>query len=184
MGHRRFLKENHPWHRNKGLFYGNVETRPSPRALSGSQILSQLEGFVNKFGKTQKKSKEKDCPWEKNYNFFELKYWNTNTLHHNHDVMHIGKKYVAMCLELYLTFLERPRIISMRVLIYKTWVLGKSFPQSNRKTVGMCCYLRLSFQCHLKRDIFCDVIEGANFPDGSASNISRLVYPKERNFRL
>ena len=80
MGHRRFLKENHPWHHNKRLCYGNVETRPSPCALSGSQILSQLEGFVNKFRKTQKKSKEKDCSWKKNYNFFELKYWKTNYL--------------------------------------------------------------------------------------------------------
>ncbi|XP_021770707.1 uncharacterized protein LOC110734887 [Chenopodium quinoa] len=90
MGHRSSLKENHPWRRNKRAFDGNVETRPPPTRLSGFDVLKDLEGFKNKFGKTQKKGRKK-FPWKKKSIFFELPYWETNTLRQNLDVMHIEK---------------------------------------------------------------------------------------------
>ena len=39
MVHRRHLRENHPWRRNKSSFNGEEEKRPSPKNLSGFDLL-------------------------------------------------------------------------------------------------------------------------------------------------
>lgn len=42
MGHRRYLRKNHPWRKNKELFNNEFELRPPPRELSGDDILHQV----------------------------------------------------------------------------------------------------------------------------------------------
>lgn len=42
LGHRRWLRKNHPWLKQKELFNNEVKRRNSPRQLAGDDILSQL----------------------------------------------------------------------------------------------------------------------------------------------
>ncbi|XP_020270916.1 uncharacterized protein LOC109846101 [Asparagus officinalis] len=91
MGHRRFLSDNHPWRLNRRNFNGHVELGKKPESLSGIEIMEELRGFVNDFGKKQKKKLEKGCPWKKRSIFFDLPYWEQNTCRHLLDLMHIEK---------------------------------------------------------------------------------------------
>ncbi|XP_076937830.1 uncharacterized protein LOC143605699 [Bidens hawaiensis] len=91
MDHRRFLDAQHPWRRNKNALNGKTETRLSPKPLSGVEAMSDLSGFNNLFGKTQKKKNDSTCPWKKRSIFFDLPYWQFNKCRHNLDVMHIEK---------------------------------------------------------------------------------------------
>ncbi|XP_010275092.1 PREDICTED: uncharacterized protein LOC104610255 [Nelumbo nucifera] len=51
MGHRRFLEHDHKFRTDKRSFNGKNDFRTAPPTLHGSDVLSQLEGFVNTFGK-------------------------------------------------------------------------------------------------------------------------------------
>ena len=94
MGHRRFLKRNHPWRLDAESFNGEKEERPTPTTLSGSEVLRQLSNVENDFGKAKQKKKAKeldDTRWKKRFVFSELPYWKHNKCRHNFDVMHIEK---------------------------------------------------------------------------------------------
>nr|XP_016485194.1 PREDICTED: uncharacterized protein LOC107805637 [Nicotiana tabacum] len=45
MGTRRFLSPNHKWRGNKRDFNGEVERRPTPKIISGDDILNQLDSL-------------------------------------------------------------------------------------------------------------------------------------------
>ena len=47
MGHRRFLRRDHPWRLDAESFYGGKEERPTPTSLSGSEVLRQLSNVEN-----------------------------------------------------------------------------------------------------------------------------------------
>jgi hypothetical protein len=46
MGHRRYLRKNHPWRKNRELFNNEFELRPPPRELSGDDILRQVNRLI------------------------------------------------------------------------------------------------------------------------------------------
>ncbi|XP_021758767.1 uncharacterized protein LOC110723717 [Chenopodium quinoa] len=180
MGHRSSLKENHPWRRNKRAFDGNVETRPPPTRLSGCDVLEDLEGFENKFGKTQKKGR-KNFPWKKKSIFFELPYWETNTLRHNLDVMHIEKN---ICDSVLGTLLDIPGKtkdhVAARFDLQDMGIRNELHPKRTNNR-GKRLYSKACFSLSSnEKDLFCSVIKGAKFPDGCASNISRCVQSNER----
>lgn len=180
MGHRRFLKLSHPWRRNKSAFDGTVETRPPPSTLSGYDILEELQGFENKFGKTQKKGKKK-FPWKKISIFFDLPYWKTNTLRHNLDVMHIEKN---ICDNVLGTLLDIPGktkdSIGARFDLQDMGIRKELHPKRTednaKRSYSTACFSMSSQE----KDLFCNVIKRAKFPDGCASNISRSVQSNER----
>jgi hypothetical protein len=75
-----------------------------------------------KLGKHPNNNKRKrdanDGPcWKKRSCLWDLLYWTDLKLHHNLDVMHIGKKYVSTSLVHFLVFQESPRIVLMLGLI-------------------------------------------------------------------
>lgn len=98
MGHRRYLRKNHPWRKNRELFNNEFELRPPPRELSGDDILRQVNRLIPyKPGKhddnPDKKRKRVDFElnWTKKSIFFEMEYWSKLKIRHNLDVMHIEK---------------------------------------------------------------------------------------------
>lgn len=72
MGHRRFLPHSHIFRGKKNWFDGSVEEDPSPRIITGTKILQELEGIESHWGKGDKKRKKssEDQRWKKKINFF------------------------------------------------------------------------------------------------------------------
>ncbi|XP_021734985.1 uncharacterized protein LOC110701677 [Chenopodium quinoa] len=181
MGHRRSLKENHHWRRNKRAFDGNVETRPPPPTrFSGSEVLKDLEGFENKFGKTQKKGRKK-FPWKKKSIFFELPYWETNTLRHNLNVMHIEKNICDSVLGNLLDIPGKTKDhVASRFDLQDMGIRNELHPKRTNNR-GKRLYSKACFSLSSsEKALFCSVMKGAKFPDGCASNISRCVQSNER----
>jgi len=90
------LSEEHPFRYDTVGFDGNVEHVCAPEPLSGSVVLAKLEGTTFTYGKGETQlmdADEKDDQqiWKKRSMFFDLPYWEFNTLRHNLDVMHIEK---------------------------------------------------------------------------------------------
>ena len=54
IGHRRFLEAYHKWRVNKTSFNKSVDRRPPPVLLTGHDILDELSGVENVFGKDAK----------------------------------------------------------------------------------------------------------------------------------
>ena len=99
MGHRRFLRADHPLRYDTRTF-GDIERGTAPVPLSGRQILELTENMQTKFGKdpiTKKprtKKRKKGDPliiWKRKSIWFKLPYWKDLKMHHNFDIMHIEK---------------------------------------------------------------------------------------------
>ena len=59
MGYRRFLEADYKWRVNKTSFNKSVERRPPPVSLTGHDILDELSGVKNVFGRDVKGNRKK-----------------------------------------------------------------------------------------------------------------------------
>ena len=119
MGHRRFLRRNHPYRRDARSFDGTVEEGEAPGRMSGSEVLQELDGLSVEFGKgdpiggkkRKRRSKEDDTHfnWRKKSIFFDLPYWETNLLRHCLDVMHIEKNVCELLLATILNIKDKTK---------------------------------------------------------------------------
>jgi len=69
IGHRRFLKHNHPYRRLKKVFNGTREDKIAHPPLTGEEVYNQVCNVNVTFEKTQKKSIVKNI-WKKKFIFF------------------------------------------------------------------------------------------------------------------
>jgi len=53
MGHQRWLAEDYPFRYDKDGFDGNMEFSNTLTSIAGSQVLTELEGTVFTYGKSQ-----------------------------------------------------------------------------------------------------------------------------------
>ena len=90
IGHRRFLKHNHPYRRLKKAFNGCQEYKVAPKALTGEEVYHRVRNISVSFGKQQKKVTNKNI-WKKRSVFFDLPYWSSLDVRHCIDVMHVEK---------------------------------------------------------------------------------------------
>ncbi|XP_022883480.1 uncharacterized protein LOC111400296 [Olea europaea var. sylvestris] len=69
MGHRRFLAYNQPYQLKEAWFDGNKEHRPSPKILTGQEVMCSIKIVSNNWGKIGKKRRMKksysNWPWKK-----------------------------------------------------------------------------------------------------------------------
>ena len=93
------LPPNHPFRRDrKNFIKGRVENDPPPPRLTGEQLLDIVSLIPDiKWGKT---GKLKQIPgygvthhWQKKSIFWSLPYWKDNLLQHNLDMMHLEKNF-------------------------------------------------------------------------------------------
>jgi len=178
--HRRFLPHNHKYRKNrKDLFVGRVEKDVAPPHLSGEELFDVVSEYGDiVFGLQSGKQKfsgfDLTHNWVKQSMFWELPHWKTNLLRHNHDVMHIEKNVFEN--------------------IFNTIIDVKGKTKDNIKA-----RLDITLFCNRKNmELVCDgsqvakpiasfVLEkntqllvykwlkSLGFPDGHASNISRMV---------
>nr|XP_009623896.1 uncharacterized protein LOC104115034 isoform X1 [Nicotiana tomentosiformis]XP_018632796.1 uncharacterized protein LOC104115034 isoform X1 [Nicotiana tomentosiformis]XP_018632797.1 uncharacterized protein LOC104115034 isoform X1 [Nicotiana tomentosiformis] len=184
MGARRFLSPNHKWRGNKRDFNGEVERRPTPKILSGDDILNQLDSLEDiKFGKTQKRKRQEKSKgihnWRKKSIFFKLPYWKNNLIRHNIDVMHIEK---IVCDNIIGTLLDmegktKDNLNARRDL--KEMVIRKDLHPTQRDGkwyYPASCYTLSPY----KKSKVCKFLKTIKVPDGYSSNLSRCVKLEDR----
>ena len=93
MGHRRWLKQSDAWRKRPDLFDGKTEPRDPPIKRTGKEIHTLLRNWKEcpKPGKKQKATAPLLKIWKAKSVFFELPYFETLTVPHCLDVMHITK---------------------------------------------------------------------------------------------
>ncbi|XP_027922635.1 uncharacterized protein LOC114180521 [Vigna unguiculata] len=90
IGHRKFLRRNHPYRRLKKAFHGYQEDKISPPPLNEEEVYERVCQVNVTFGKILKKPIMKNI-WKKNSIFFQLPYWAKLDVKHCIDVMHVEK---------------------------------------------------------------------------------------------
>jgi len=178
--HRRFLPLHHKYRKNrKDFFVGRVEKDVASPRLSGEELYDVVSEYGDiVFGLQSGKQKFPGFGlthnWVKRSIFFELPYWKTNLLLHNLDVMHIEKN---MCENIFNTVMDvkgktkdniKARLDialycnrkNMELVYDESWVTKPRASFVLEKNSQLLVYKWL---------------KSLRFPDGHASNISRLV---------
>ncbi|XP_062080718.1 uncharacterized protein LOC133785506 [Humulus lupulus] len=162
-GHRKFLKEDHPFRSKRSWFDGEVEHGNPPRIMNGTTIAEHLKDFVNAWGKsTSKKRKQNDSKemWKKRSIFFQLPYWKKNVCESICntllDVAGKSKDGLKACLDL--------QHMGIRSALH---------PQEK----GTRTYLPAALHTlsKLEKELFCKRLFSLKVPDGYSSNIRNCV---------
>nr|KYP46553.1 hypothetical protein KK1_031844 [Cajanus cajan] len=188
MGHRRFLNQRHKFRLVRSRFKGNVENRNPPLAITGMDVLQQVENLNVVFGKQpeeevrgkrkqgERHTKVTTMQWRKKSIFFELPYWVNNLLHHNLDVMHIEKN---VCDNVIFTLLndstKSKDNLSARKDLQEWGIRPDLWPEQNGKYLPAIYTLTKE-----NKDIFLRTLKNITVPDGYSSNISRCIDLNQR----
>ena len=90
IGHRKFLKRNHPYRRLKKAFNGCPEDGIALPPLTGDEVYNRVSHAEVTYRKIVNHSGVKNI-WKKKSIFFELPYWSELDVRHCIDVMHVEK---------------------------------------------------------------------------------------------
>lgn len=152
-------------------------------------MLAELAGLNVQFGKgdpigakrKKHRSKADDTHfnWRKKSIFFDLPYWETNSLRHCLDVMHIEKNVCELLLATILNIKDKTKDDLNSRLDLKEWDIRKSL---HPELIGTGKW-RLPHACYVmnasERSTFLHVLENIKVPDGYSSNISKHVNSKD-----
>nr|XP_016486620.1 PREDICTED: uncharacterized protein LOC107806861 [Nicotiana tabacum] len=193
IGHHRFLGRNHKFRMMRHRFDGNVEERTPPKKLSGSDILQQVKDINVIFGRqaelndkrkiNRKKSVGEGVTqqWRKKSIFFDLPYWEFNSLRHNLDVMHIEKNVFDNIIYSLLNDKEKSKDhVKARRDLQDMGIRSDLWPDENDE------YRLGAFTIPKEKKLaFLKTLKNISVPDGYSSNISRCIYlDKKRIFGL
>ncbi|OIT26536.1 hypothetical protein A4A49_41017 [Nicotiana attenuata] len=193
MGHRRFLERGHRFRLQRVRFNGKIEQREPPIALSGSDILKQVEGINVNFGKApvlndkgkrarrQTVNEDRSRQWRKRSIFFDLPYWETNLLRHNLDLMHIEKNVCENVIYTLLNDSEKSKDnIKARKDLREMGIRKELWADENGSYRPSLFTILNTKKGGFKKDIFLRTLKNVKMPDGYASNISRCIDLKQR----
>ncbi|KAL9357242.1 hypothetical protein Peur_050495 [Populus x canadensis] len=182
--HRRFLPHNHRYRKNrKDFFVGRVENDVAPPRLSGEELFDVVSEYGEiVFGLQSGKQKFPGFGlthnWVKRSIFWEIPYWKTNLLRHNLDVMHIEKNVFE---NIFNTVMDVKGKTKDNIKARLDVALF-----CNRKNMELVCdgsrvaKPRASFVLDKNAQLLVyKWLKSLRFPDGHASNISRLVNTEE-----
>nr|XP_009776780.1 PREDICTED: uncharacterized protein LOC104226462 [Nicotiana sylvestris] len=184
IGHRRFLGRNHKFRMMRHRFDGNVKERTPPKKLSGSDILQQVKDINVIFGRQaelndkRKRNRKKSVgegvtqQWRKKSIFFDLPYWEFNSLRHNLDVMHIEKNVFDNIIYSLLNDIEKSKDhVKARRDLQDMGIRSDLWPDKNDE-----CRLGAFTIPKEKKLAFLKTLKNISVPDGYSSNISRCIY--------
>jgi hypothetical protein len=180
--HRQFLRQNHPYRRNKIAFTkGRVETSIPPRRLSGQEMWERVQNLPS-----VEESKEHKPPgygvkhhWTKRSIFWELPYWKTHLLPHNLDVMHIERNVFLNILFTVMDTKGKTKDTNKSRGDLEIHCMRKGLelqPGRNGNFVKPKAQYTLTKQ---QRTAVCEWVKNLKLPDGYVSNLSRCVDLKE-----
>jgi hypothetical protein len=182
--HRYLLPPNHRYRKNKNDFFvGRVEKDVAPPRLSGEELFDVVSEYGDiMFGLQSGKQKFPDFGlthnWVKRSIFWELPYWKTNLLRHNLDVMHMENNVFE---NIFNTVMDVKGKTKHNIKSRLDVVLF-----CNCKNMELVCdgsrvaKPRASFVLEKNAQLLVyKWLKSLCFPDGHASNISRLVNTEE-----
>ncbi|KAM0873062.1 hypothetical protein ACQ4PT_038316 [Festuca glaucescens] len=189
MDHRRILVRNHRFRTiDKAFFDGNVESRTAPEPLTGEEVDALTRNMETVFGKdptgkqTIRKRKRGDPPqiFKRRSIWFRLPYWKDLLQPHNIDAMHIEKN---VCDNIVNTLLGINGKTKDNTNSRRDLELFNIRTDLHPVPVGKDTFdlppASYSMSPELKR-LFCQVLKGAMFPHGYASDIRKNVHVKEK----
>ena len=173
IGHRRFLKRNHPYRRLKKAFNGSHEEKNAPPPLTGEEVYNRVCNVNVTFGKTQKKNIVKNI-WKKKSIFFELPYWSKLDVRHCKDVTHVEKNVCDCIIGTLLNIKGKAKDgINARKDLVEMGVHLELQPQHHGKRTYLppLCHTLSKFETLS----FCGCMRGVKVQQGYSSNIKSLV---------
>lgn len=178
LGHRRFLRRNHPYRRLKKAFNGCQEIGIAPNALTGEEVYQVVKDINVSFGKKQKQSNENsNCKWKKRSIFFDHPYWSSLDVKHCLDVMHVEKNVCDSVIGTLLNIKGKTKdCIKSRLDLREMGIREQLHPVAR----GKGTYLPPACHTMSKKEkiIFCECLRGIKGPQGYSSNVKSLVSMK------
>jgi hypothetical protein len=184
LGHRKFLRKDHPYRSNRRAFDGKVETRSPPKHRTGRQVYEMVKGLRVILGKgcgstPVPKSNLRAPMFKKKSVFYDLAYWLDLVVRHAIDVMHIEKN---VCDSLIGTLLDIPSKTKdtlqarkdLKCLKLRHDLHPEEMEEGN-KYLGPASY-NLS---KVEKIAMCKCLHGIKVPSGYSANIKRLVNMKD-----
>nr|XP_004512662.1 uncharacterized protein LOC101489810 [Cicer arietinum] len=177
VGHRKFLKSNHPYRKLRKAFNGHQEHEISQKALIGEEVYNRVKDINVIFGKNQKQTSEKNI-WKKKFVFFDLPYWSSLDVRHCLDVMHVEKNVCDSVIGTLLNIQGKTNDgLNSRLDMVDMGIRQQLAPQSTGKQT----YLPPA--CHTlskkEKRCFCECLRGIKVPHGYSSNVKSLVSMKD-----
>jgi len=178
------LPPNHRYRKKrKDLFVGRVEKDVAPPRLSGEElhdVMLEYDDIV--FGLQSSKQKFLGFGlthnWVKGSIFWELPYWKTNLLRHNLDIIHIEKNVFENIFNTVMDVKGKTKDnikARLNVALFCNRKKMELVNDGSRVTKP-----RASFVLEKKAQLLVyKWLKSLRFPDGHASNISRLVNTEE-----
>lgn len=199
LGHRRWLDVRHQFRRQKDNFDGTIELRTAPVPLSGSEVLSYLEGrdftCQNMSKKRASSSKRKRTEqedvddrddvesWKRKSILFELPYWEFNLIRHMIDFMHTEKNIAENCVGTMLNEKGKSKDnVKARYDLEDMGirsVLQPKYDANGEPHMPPACYKLTKGE----KDVFLQVFKKLKVPDGYDSNLSKCVNLKENKLQ-
>ncbi|XP_020235601.1 uncharacterized protein LOC109815320 [Cajanus cajan] len=175
--HRKFLVRSHPYRRLKKTFNGCKEDEIASTPRNGEQVYERVKNINIVFGKTQKKSIEKNI-WKKRSIFFNLPYWCKLDVRHCIDVMHVEKNVCDNVIETLLNIKGKTKGgVKARQDLVDMGIRSELHIQF----IGKCTYLPPS--CHTlsknEKKSFCECLCNVKVPQGYSSNVKSLVFMQD-----
>ncbi|XP_020204470.1 uncharacterized protein LOC109789845 [Cajanus cajan] len=171
--HRKFLVRSHPYRRLKKAFNGCQEDEIASTPRNGEEVYQRVKNINIVFGKTQKKSTERNI-WKKRSIFFNLPYWCKLDVRHCIDVMHVEKN---VCDSLIGTLLNIKGKTKDGVKAPQDLVDMGIRSELHPHSIGRRTYLPPA--CHTlskkEKKSFCECLRSVKVPQGYSSNVKSLV---------
>jgi hypothetical protein len=177
LGHRKFLKPNHPYRRLRKAFNGDQETEIAPQALTGEQVFDLVKDVNVIFGKDQNQTAPKNI-WKKRSVFFDLPYWCNLDVRHCIDVMHVEKNVCDSLIGTLLNIKGKTKDTeNARLDMVEMGIREALAPQSTdtRTFLPPACHT-LSRK---EKKNFCMCLRSIKVPHGYSSNVKSLVSMKD-----
>jgi hypothetical protein len=177
LGHRKFLKPNHPYRRLRKAFNGDQETEIAPQALTGEQVFDLVKDVNVIFGKDQNQTAPKNI-WKKRSVFFDLPYWCNLDVRHCIDVMHVEKNVCDSLIGTLLNIKGKTKDTeNARLDMVEMGIREELAPQSTdtRTFLPPACHT-LSRK---EKKSFCMCLRSIKVPHGYSSNVKSLVSMKD-----
>ncbi|KAL4582967.1 hypothetical protein LXL04_007530 [Taraxacum kok-saghyz] len=178
--HRKFLKPDHPFRKNKTKFRKNhIEKSGPPPIMNGTEILSEIEacGFVkvtevNAEDIYKACIKRHKCGWRKRSIFWDFPYWKTNLIRHNLDVMHIEKNVFENFFFTIMDVKKKTKDNAFARDDMKVFCNRKSLEKNEATGKYPQAPYALSRE---QKKVICKWVQTLTFPDGYVSNLGKCV---------
>jgi hypothetical protein len=185
MHHRRFLRRDHPYRRNKNAFDGTVEMEGRSIFRTGSEILAEVKDLRVVFGKgsgsTCASTSSGETPlFKKKSVFWDLPYWEDLDIRHAIDVMHMEKNVCEGVLRVLLNTPGKMKDnLQARQDLEDMGIRKELHPQdrgNGRYYLPPACYTLSAAE----KTSMLECLRGVKVPSGYCANIKRLVSMKDK----